>query len=200
MSQPQFAHPNLLKPLDLGFTTLRNRVIMGSMHTGLEDRFYHYTKLAAYFRERAKGGVGLIVTGGISPNRQGWLLPFGGTLNSIFDVYNHRKLTRAVHEEDGKILMQILHAGRYGYQPLVVSASAIKSPISMFKPKALTEAGIQSTIRAYVRCARLAQKAGYDGVRLWAAKAICSTSFCARGPISAQTAGAVPLRTGCGWP
>ena len=177
MSQPQFAHPNLLKPLDLGFTTLRNRVMMGSMHTGLEDRFYHYTKLAAYFRERAKGGVGLIVTGGISPNRQGWLLPFGGTLNSIFDVYNHRKLTRAVHEEDGKILMQILHAGRYGYQPLVVSASAIKSPISMFKPKALTEAGIQSTIRAYVRCARLAQKAGYDGVEIMGSEGYLLNQF-----------------------
>ena len=177
MSQPQFAHPNLLKPLDLGFTTLRNRVMMGSMHTGLEDRFYHYTKLAAYFRERAKGGVGLIVTGGISPNRQGWLLPFGGTLNSIFDVRNHRKLPRAVHQGDGKILMQILHAGRYGYQPLVVSASAIKSPISMFKPKALTEAGIQSTIRAYVRCARLAQKAGYDGVEIMGSEGYLLNQF-----------------------
>ena len=120
------SYPHLLAPLDLGFTTLRNRVVMGSMHTGLEDRFYNYPKLAAYFRERAKGGVGLILTGGISPNRQGWLLPFGGTLNSIFDVPNHRKLTRAVHEEGGKILMQILHAGRYGYQPFVVSASSIK--------------------------------------------------------------------------
>ena len=110
--------PHLMSPLDLGFTTLRNRVIMGSMHTGLEDRFYNYAKLAAYFRERAKGGVGLIVTGGISPNRQGWLLPFGGTMNSVLDVWNHRKVTQAVHEEGGKILMQILHAGRYGYQPM----------------------------------------------------------------------------------
>ena len=160
------AHPHLLQPLSLGFTTLRNRVMMGSMHTGLEDRFYNYGKLAAYFRERAKGGVGLIVTGGISPNRQGWLLPFGGTLNSIFDVRNHRKVTQAVHEEGAKILMQILHSGRYGYQPFVVSASSIKSPISMFKPKALTERGIQSTIKAYVRCAQLAQKAGYDGVEI----------------------------------
>ncbi|HEY1147776.1 MAG TPA: NADPH-dependent 2,4-dienoyl-CoA reductase, partial [Pseudoduganella sp.] len=115
--------PHLLAPLDLGFTTLRNRVIMGSMHTGLEDRFYNYDRLAAFYRERARGGVGLIVTGGISPNRQGWLLPFGGTMNFSGDVLNHRKLTRAVHEEGGKILMQILHAGRYGYQPFVVSAS-----------------------------------------------------------------------------
>ncbi len=105
-------YPNLAAPLDLGFTTLRNRVVMGSMHTGLEDRFWHYPELAAYFRERAKGGVGLIVTGGISPNREGWLLPFGGTLNSVFDVRNHRLVTDAVHAEGAKIVMQILHAGR----------------------------------------------------------------------------------------
>ena len=175
------AHPHLLEPLDLGFTILRNRVMMGSMHTGLEDRFYNYSKLAAYFRERAKGGVGLIVTGGISPNRQGWLLPFGGTLSSIFDVPNHRKVTRAVHEEGGKILMQILHSGRYGYQPFVVSASAVKSPISMFKPKALTASGIQSTVRAYVRCATLAQKAGYDGVEIMGSEGYLLNQFlCAR--------------------
>jgi 2,4-dienoyl-CoA reductase (NADPH2) len=173
----QTSHPHLLKPLDLGFTTLRNRVIMGSMHTGLEDRFYNYPKLAAYFRERARGGVGLIVTGGISPNRQGWLLPLGGTLNSIFDVGNHRKVTTAVHEEGGKILMQILHSGRYGYQPFVVSASAKKSPISMFKPKALTQQGIQSTIRSYVRCAELAQKAGYDGVEIMGSEGYLLNQF-----------------------
>src|SRR5471032_3559088 len=160
------SYPHLLAPLDLGFTTLRNRVIMGSMHTGLEDRFYHYGKLAAFYRERARGGVGLIVTGGISPNRQGWLLPFGGTLNFLGDVPNHRKVTRAVHEEGGKIALQILHAGRYGYQPLVVSASALKSPISKFKPRALSVAGIAKTVRDYARCARLAQRAGYDGVEI----------------------------------
>ncbi|HEY8102848.1 MAG TPA: NADPH-dependent 2,4-dienoyl-CoA reductase [Burkholderiaceae bacterium] len=175
------AYKHLLTPLDLGFTTLRNRVIMGSMHTGLEDRFYHYPKLAAYFRERARGGVGLIVTGGISPNREGWLLPFGGTLNSWFDIWNHRRLTRAVHEEGGKIAMQILHAGRYGYQPFVVSASAIKSPISMFRPRALTEQGIEKTIRDYVRCARLAQKAGYDGVEIMGSEGYLLSQFlCAR--------------------
>jgi len=174
-------YPNLLAPLDLGFTTLKNRVIMGSMHTGLEDRFYNYGKLAAFYRERARGGVGLIVTGGISPNRQGWLLPFGGTLNSLFDIPNHRRVTRAVHEEGGKILMQILHAGRYGYQPFVVSASAIKSPISRFKPKALDEAGIEATIRAYVRCARLAQQAGYDGVEIMGSEGYLLNQFlCAR--------------------
>jgi len=175
------SHPHLLAPLDLGFTTLRNRVVMGSMHTGLEDRFFNYPKLAAYFRERAKGGVGLIVTGGISPSRQGWLLPFGGTLNSLFDVPNHRKVTRAVHEEGGKILMQILHSGRYGYQPFVVSASAIKSPISMFTPRALDEKGILRTIRDYVRCADLAKKAGYDGIEIMGSEGYLLNQFlCAR--------------------
>ncbi len=173
--------PHLSAPLDLGFTTLRNRVIMGSMHTGLEDRFYHYDKLAAFYRERARGGVGLIVTGGISPNRQGWLLPFGGTLNFAGDLWNHRKVTRAVHEEGGKIVMQILHAGRYGYQPFVVSASAKKSPISPFTPKALSERGIERTIRAYVRCARLAQRAGYDGVEIMGSEGYLLNQFlCAR--------------------
>jgi len=173
--------PHLLAPLDLGFTTLKNRVIMGSMHTGLEDRFYNYGKLAAFYRERARGGVGLIVTGGISPNRQGWLLPFGGTLNFIGDVPNHRRVTRAVHEEGGKIVLQILHAGRYGYQPFVVSASSIKSPISRFKPRALGEAGIEATIRAYVRCARLAKMAGYDGVEIMGSEGYLLNQFlCAR--------------------
>ena len=175
------AYPHLLAPLDLGFTTLRNRVIMGSMHTGLEDRFFNYGKLAAFYRERAKGGVGLIVTGGISPNRQGWLLPFGGTMNFLGDVFNHRKVTRAVHEEGGKILMQILHSGRYGYQPFVVSASSVKSPISKFKPKALTEAGIEATIKAYARCAKLAKSAGYDGIEVMGSEGYLLNQFlCAR--------------------
>ena len=174
-------HPHLLQPLDLGFTQLRNRVVMGSMHTGLEDRFYNYPKLAAYFRERAKGGVGLIVTGGISPNREGWLLPFGGTLSNVLDVSNHRLVTKAVHEEGGKIVMQILHAGRYGYQPFVVSASAKKSPISPFKPKALTASGIAKTVADYVRCAKLAQKAGYDGVEIMGSEGYLLNQFlCAR--------------------
>ncbi|GAB6849301.1 NADPH-dependent 2,4-dienoyl-CoA reductase [Paraburkholderia kururiensis] len=170
-------YPHLLSELDLGFTTLRNRVVMGSMHTGMEDRFWHYPKLAAYFRERARGGVGLIVTGGISPNREGWLLPFGGTLNSSLDLHNHRQLTRAVHEEGGKIALQILHAGRYGYQPLVVSASAVKSPISPFKPRALSVAGIARTVRAYARCARLAQRAGYDGVEIMGSEGYLLNQF-----------------------
>ena len=167
----------LLAELDLGFTTLRNRVVMGSMHTGMEDRFWHYPKLAAYFRERARGGVGLIITGGISPNRQGWLLPFGGTLNSVFDLRNHRLLTEAVHAEGGKIALQILHAGRYGYQPFVVSASALKSPISKFKPRALTLAGVAKTVRDYARCARLAQRAGYDGVEIMGSEGYLLNQF-----------------------
>jgi 2,4-dienoyl-CoA reductase (NADPH2) len=174
-------YPHLLAPLDLGFTTLRNRVMMGSMHTGMEDRFYHYGKLAAFYRERARGGVGLIVTGGISPNRSGWLLPFGGTLNFKGDVLNHRRVTSAVHEEGGKILMQILHAGRYGYQPFVVSASDTKSPISPFKPRALSEAGIQQTIRDYARCAMLARDAGYDGIEVMGSEGYLLNQFlCAR--------------------
>jgi 2,4-dienoyl-CoA reductase (NADPH2) len=180
-ASPASPYPHLLSPLDLGFTTLKNRVIMGSMHTGLEDRFYNYGKLAAFYRERARGGVGLIVTGGISPNRQGWLLPFGGTLNWTADVPNHRRVTRAVHEEGGKILLQILHAGRYGYQPLVVSASPLKSPISPFRPRALSERGIEATIAAYAASARLAQRAGYDGVEVMGSEGYLINQFlCAR--------------------
>ena len=174
-------YPNLLKPLDLGFTQLKNRVVMGSMHTGLEDRFYNYGKLAAYFAERARGGTGLIITGGISPNRQGWLLPFGGTLNHYADVINHRRVTSAVHKEDGKILMQILHAGRYGYHPFVVSASNIKSPISMFKPRAMTEKEVLKTISDYGRCAKLAKLANYDGVELMGSEGYMLNQFiCSR--------------------
>jgi 2,4-dienoyl-CoA reductase (NADPH2) len=170
-------YPLLTSALDLGFTRLANRVVMGSMHTGMEDRFWHYPKLAAYYRERARGGVGLIITGGFSPNREGWLLPFGGTLNTVLDLHNHRQLTDAVHAEGGKIALQILHAGRYGYQPFVVSASAIRSPISRFRPRALTLAGIAKTVRAYARCARLAQRAGYDGVEIMGSEGYLLNQF-----------------------
>ena len=174
-------YPHMLEPLDLGFTQLKNRIVMGSMHCGLEDRFYHYGKLAAYFAERAKGGTGLLITGGISPNRQGWLLPFGGSLNHYGDIFNHRRVTRAVHKEGGKILMQILHSGRYGYQPLVVSASDTKSPISLFKARALKEREIYSTIKDYGRCAKLAKLAGYDGVEIMGSEGyLLSQFFCSR--------------------
>lgn len=173
-------YPYLLEPLNLGFTQLRNRVVMGSMHIGLEDRFYHYPKLAAYFAERARGGVGLIITGGISPNRQGWLLPAGGTMNHLTDVANHRLVTHAVHRHGSKILMQILHSGRYGYQPFVVSASPIKSPISPFKPRQLSEKDIRATIADYARCAKLAKLAGYDGVEVMGSEGYLINQFLSR--------------------
>jgi 2,4-dienoyl-CoA reductase (NADPH2) len=159
-------YPRLLEPLDLGFVTLRNRVLMGSMHTGLEDRGRDYDKLAAYFAERAAGGVGLIVTGGIAPTIRGWLAPFASSMIFPWQVRHHRKVTRAVHAEGGHICMQILHAGRYGYHPLAVAPSEKRSPISPFKPRALTERGIEREIRGFVRAARLAQRAGYDGVEI----------------------------------
>lgn len=174
------SYAHILKPLHLGFTTIKNRVVMGSMHTGLEDRFYNYPKLAAYFGERAKGGVGLIITGGISPNRQGWLLPAGGTMNSLADIRHHRLVTHAVHKHGGKILMQILHAGRYGYQPFVVSASPIKSPISPFKPRQMSESNILETIEDYARCSDLAKKAGYDGIEIMGSEGYLLNQFLSR--------------------
>ena len=173
-------YANILKPLDLGFTTIKNRVVMGSMHSGLEDRFYNYPKLAAYFGERAKGGVGLIITGGISPNRQGWLLPAGGTMNTLGDVVPHRLVTRAVHKHGAKILLQILLAGRYGYQPFVVSSSAIKSPISPFKPRQMSERTILNTIKDYAYSANLAKKAGYDGVEIMGSEGYLLNQFLSR--------------------
>ncbi|QQN88993.1 NADPH-dependent 2,4-dienoyl-CoA reductase [Acinetobacter variabilis] len=173
-------YANILKPLHLGFTTIKNRVVMGSMHTGLEDRFYNYPKLAAYFGERAKGGVGLLITGGISPNRQGWLLPAGGTMNTLGDVAPHRLVTHAVHKHGAKILLQILHAGRYGYQPFVVSASPIKSPISPFKPRQMSENQILDTIQDYVKTAKLAKKAGYDGVEIMGSEGYLINQFLSR--------------------
>lgn len=173
-------YPHLFEPLDLGFTTLKNRVVMGSMHTGLEDRFFNYGKLAAYFAERAKGGVAMMVTGGIAPNREGWLTPLGGTLNNHADVVNHRRVTHAVHKHDSKILLQILHSGRYGYQPLVVSSSAIQSPISPFKPRAMSDKRILDTITDYARCARLAKLAGYDGVEIMGSEGYLINQFLSR--------------------
>ena len=178
MTTNSYAH--ILQPLNLGFTTLKNRVVMGSMHTGLEDRFYNYPKLAAYFGERAKGGVGLLITGGISPNRQGWLLPAGGTMNTLGDIAPHRLVTLAVHKHGAKILMQILHSGRYGYQPFVVSASPIKSPISMFKPRQMSEKNILSTIDDFAHTASLARKAGYDGVEVMGSEGYLLNQFLSR--------------------
>lgn len=174
-SKTDYSH--ILAPLDLGFTTIRNRVVMGSMHSGLEDRFYHYPKLAAYFAARAKGGVGMIITGGISPNRQGWLLPMGGTMNTWGDVINHRLVTRAVHKHGAKILLQLLHSGRYGYHPFSVSASPIKAPINPFKPRQMSEQQILATIQDYADAASLAKKAGYDGIEIMGSEGYLINQF-----------------------
>ncbi|MCV7289817.1 NADPH-dependent 2,4-dienoyl-CoA reductase [Mycolicibacterium wolinskyi] len=171
------SYPNLLSPLDLGFTTLRNRVVMGSMHTGLEDRAHDTGKLAEYFAERARGGVGLIVTGGYAPNKTGWLLPFASQLVSSTEARRHRKITSAVHDADGKILLQILHAGRYAYHPFSVSASAINAPINPFRPRALRD--VDGTIDDFVRCALLAREAGYDGVEIMGSEGYLLNQFLA---------------------
>ena len=159
------AYPHLLEPLDLGFTTLRNRVLMGSMHTGLEEAG-DWTRVAAFYGARARGGAGLIVTGGMAPNKEGSVLPGAAGLFNETDIANHSTVTAKVHEEGGKIAMQILHAGRYAYSPDCVAPSALKSPISMFKPMALDEAGIEKQIADIVIAATRAQRAGYDGVEV----------------------------------
>ncbi|NKY87161.1 NADPH-dependent 2,4-dienoyl-CoA reductase [Nocardia veterana] len=172
-------YPHLFTPLDLGHTTLRNRVVMGSMHTGLEDRAWDTNRLAAYFAERARGGVGLIITGGYAPNREGWLLPLGAKLTNKTEAYRHRAITKAVHAEGGKIALQILHAGRYAYVPFSVSASSIKAPINPFRPRKLSDKGVERTIEDYVRCARLAQFAGYDGVEIMGGEGYLINQFLA---------------------
>ncbi|HET7868008.1 MAG TPA: NADPH-dependent 2,4-dienoyl-CoA reductase, partial [Burkholderiaceae bacterium] len=148
-SHPDSPYPHLLAPLDLGFTTLANRVLMGSMHTGLEDSPRHFDRLSAYFAERARGGVGLIVTGGFAPNIEGWVSPFAGRLASTGAARKHRGVTDAVHAEGGKIALQILHAGRYAYHPASVAPSRLKAPITPFTPRALSTRGVERTVRAY---------------------------------------------------
>ncbi|MEZ5454944.1 MAG: NADPH-dependent 2,4-dienoyl-CoA reductase [Lysobacteraceae bacterium] len=170
-------YPTLLSPVSIHGITLRNRVLMGSMHTGLEDRAADFPRLARYFAERARGGVGLIVTGGISPNIRGWVKPFAGKLSWPWEVRRHRLVTDAVHAEGGKICMQILHAGRYAYHPFCVAPSRIKSPISPFTPSALSERGIASQVRDFVRCAALAQEAGYDGVEVMGSEGYLINQF-----------------------
>ncbi len=173
------AYPHLFAPLDLGFTTLRNRILMGSMHTGLEDRARDFPRLAAYFAERAAGGVGLIVTGGYAPNVVGWLKPFGGKLSWPWEVGPHRQLTAAVHGHDGKICLQLLHAGRYAYHPLSVAPSKKKAPINPFTPRALSARGVERHIADYARSARLARDAGYDGVEVMGSEGYLINEFIA---------------------
>ncbi|MBT6513549.1 MAG: NADPH-dependent 2,4-dienoyl-CoA reductase [Crocinitomicaceae bacterium] len=172
-------YPNLFRPLDLGFTTLKNRTLMGSMHTGLEETRNGHKKMAAYFAERAKGGVALMVTGGISPDRAGWVAPFSSKLTSKKEANKHKVITNAVHQEGGKICLQILHTGRYGYHPFNVAPSKIQSPITPFKPKELTESGIDKTIDHFARCASLAQYAGYDGVEIMGSEGYLINQFIA---------------------
>jgi 2,4-dienoyl-CoA reductase (NADPH2) len=173
------AYPHLLAPLDLGFTTLKNRVLMGSMHTGLEEAPDGFNRLAAFYAARARGGVGLIVTGGIAPNLAGRLEPRATQLSWPWQVARHRTITDAVHAEGGRIALQVLHAGRYAYHPLAVAPSSIKSAISLFRPRALGSFGVQRTIAAYVRCARLAQRAGYDGVEIMGSEGYLINQFVA---------------------
>ncbi len=173
-------YPYLLKPLDLGFTTLRNRVLMGSMHTGLEEAWGGYEKMAAYYAERARGGVGLMVTGGVSPNFAGRVSPFSAQLSYFWQAWKHRKITEAVHREGGKIALQILHSGRYAFHPLAVAPSAIQSPISPFRPKELTQRGIERTIQDFVNCAHLAQSAHYDGVEIMGSEGYLIHEFIAQ--------------------
>ncbi len=174
-------YPHLLKPLNLGHVTLPNRVLMGSMHTGLEEEKDGFRKMAAFYAERARGGVALMVTGGIAPNLAGRLAPFGSQLSWRFQGRKHRLITDAVHAEGGRIALQILHAGRYGYHPFSVAPSKIQSPITPFKPRALSERSIESTINDFVTTAQIAKEVGYDGVEVMGSEGYLINQFlCAR--------------------
>ncbi|MEE2000697.1 NADPH-dependent 2,4-dienoyl-CoA reductase [Alkalimonas sp. MEB108] len=171
------AYQHLMQPLDLGFTQLRNRVVMGSMHTGLEEEKNGFSKLAAFYAERAKGGVGLIITGGISPNFRGNLVPFGSQLSFGWQVKKHTQVTEAVHAEGAKICLQLLHAGRYGYHPFNVAPSKIKSPITPFTPSEMSKRQINNTIKDFAKAAELAKKAGYDGVEIMGSEGYLINQF-----------------------
>lgn len=175
MSNPHY--PHMMSPLDLGFTTLKNRVLMGSMHTGLEERPNGFVRMAAYFAERARGGVGLIVTGGIGPNEEGGVYAGAAKLSTPEEAEQHKIVTQAVHEAGAKICLQILHAGRYAYSPKLVAPSAIQAPINPFKPKQLDEAGIEKQIQDFVNCAVLAKSAHYDGVEIMGSEGYLINQF-----------------------
>jgi 2,4-dienoyl-CoA reductase (NADPH2) len=170
-------YPHLLAPLDLGFTTLRNRVLMGSMHVGLEEAPNGFERMAAFYAERARGGVGLIVTGGIAPNNDGRPMPGGARLTTPEEAEHHRVITDAVHAEGGKIAMQILHFGRYAYHRNLVAPSPVKAPINMHSPRELTAAEVEQTLHDYARCAELAQSAGYDGVEVMGSEGYLINEF-----------------------
>ncbi|MFT2111150.1 FAD-dependent oxidoreductase [Marinomonas sp. 2405UD68-3] len=174
---PHALYPHLFEPLDLGFTQLKNRILMGSMHLGLEEMKGGFDRMAAFYAERAKGGVGLIVTGGIGPNAEGAVNLFAALMVSSSDVENHKKITQAVHNEDGKICMQILHTGRYAYNPKAVAPSPIKAPINPFVPTELTEDLIEKQIQDFENSALLAQQAGYDGVEVMGSEGYLLNQF-----------------------
>ena len=177
MSNPHY--PHLMSPLDLGFTTLKNRVLMGSMHTGLEERANGFERMAAYFAERARGGVGLMVTGGIGPNAEGSVYSGAAKLSTPEEAEQHKIVTQAVHDAGSKICMQILHAGRYAYSPKSVGPSAIQAPINPFKPTELDEEGIEKQISDFVNCAVLAKSADYDGVEIMGSEGYFINQFLA---------------------
>ncbi|NUS61693.1 MAG: NADPH-dependent 2,4-dienoyl-CoA reductase, partial [Lysobacter sp.] len=170
-------YPHLFRPLDFGFTSLRNRILMGSMHTGLEDRARDFPKLAKYFEERAAGGAGLIVTGGFAPNLVGWLKPFAGKLSWRHEAKPHRLVTEAVHAHGAHICLQLLHAGRYAYHPLSVAPSKLKAPINPFTPRALSARGVERQINAYANAAKIAREAGYDGVEVMGSEGYLINQF-----------------------
>ena len=173
-------YPHLLEPLDLGFVTLPNRVLMGSMHVGLEEAEGGFERMAAFYAERARGGVGLIVTGGIAPNEQGRPWQMGAALTTEEEAEQHKVVTSAVHAEGGRIALQILHFGRYAYHPELVAPSPIQAPISAFTPHEMTVADIETTIDDFARCAALAKDAGYDGVEIMGSEGYLINEFIAQ--------------------
>jgi 2,4-dienoyl-CoA reductase (NADPH2) len=170
----------LFEPLDLGHTTIKNRILMGSMHTGLEEQKNSFQKMASFYGERAAGGAGIIVTGGVSPNRSGWVKPFAMDLRKDKQAQKHKVITDRVHEEGGKICLQILHTGRYAYHPFGVAPSKIKSPITPFGPRELSNKGVLSTIDDFVNCAYLAKVAGYDGIEIMGSEGYLINQFIAK--------------------
>ena len=179
-STPPSAYPTLLSPIQAGPLTLRNRVMMGSMHTGFEERTRDLPKLAAYLARRAEGGAALLVTGGYAPNVEGWLLPGGSMMASKRMADNHRRVTDAVHSHGAHVVLQLLHSGRYGYHPFIRSAETTQSPITPFKARRMSGFDVERTIRAYVRSAKLAKRAGYDGIEIMGSEGYLLNQFLAR--------------------
>jgi len=177
---PGNPYPQLFTPLNLGFTQLKNRILMGSMHTGMEELPDSHTRMALFYAERARGGVALIVTGGFGPNQEGAIHPKARPMESEEDIAKHQLITDAVHREDSKICMQILHTGRYAYTPDLVAPSPIRAPINRFTPHELTTAQIEQQIEDFVAAARNAQQAGYDGVEVMGSEGYLLNQFIAR--------------------